>query len=668
MAQPQTKKNVNSENNKDQSFSILLTAVSAVSDENDLIRLVVSGISSILPCSFSGIGIFDEKNSSWNITIQQKEKLLSKNEIKPILFEFNALFNEIFVDGKLKQIDDKQQPKSNQKFKCFKTLELSSLLVAPLRTIQTKLGVIFLGSENGEYFSDKEIYALQIFAEQLTTVIEEHRLRHSLEKYSNSLQLKNELILNAAGEGIYGVDAKGQATFINSSAKRILGWSLEDVEGKTFHECHHHSYPDGSPYPVSECPGYAALKDGKVHRIDDEVFWTKDGKAVPVEYISTPIIENSEIIGTVIVFSDISERKKAEKELQDAFQEISKLKDALEKERDYLREEYEVSLKFGEIIGESSTLQKMLVQIEAVASTPANVLIFGESGTGKELTARAIHSRSERSESSLIKVNCASIPRELFESEFFGHVKGSFTGAHRDRVGRFELADGGTLFLDEVGEIPLELQSKLLRVLQEKEFERIGDEKTKKVDVRILAATNRDLKKEVEKGNFREDLFFRLSVFPIEVPPLRDRREDIVPLAIHFLEKSCNEMGRDMLKLTREQGRLLENYHWPGNIRELQHVIARAAILSTGSKLQLDSTLFQSSTTPKKSTKSVDILPDAEFLTAEEFKQREKENIVAALQHSDWRVSGKGGAAELLGIKPTTLSHQMKTFNIKKPS
>ena len=224
------------------------------------------------------------------------------------------------------------------------------------------------------------------------------------------------------------------------------------------------------------------------------------------------------------------------------------------------------------------------------------------------------------------------------------------------------------MFLDEVGEIPLELQSKLLRVLQEKEFERIGDEKTKKVDVRILAATNRDLKKEVEKGNFREDLFFRLSVFPIEVPPLRNRREDIVPLAIHFLEKSCNEMSRDMLKLNREQGKLLENYRWPGNIRELQHVIARAAILSTSSKLQLDPTLFQSSTTTKKSTKSVENLPDAEFLTAEEFKQREKENIIAALQHSDWRVSGKGGAAELLGIKPTTLSHQMKTLKIKKPT
>ena len=668
MAQPHSKKKVKSENNKDQSFSILLTAVSAVSDENDLIRLVVSGISSILPCCLSGIGIFDEKNSSWNITIQQKEKFLSKDEIKPILFELNVLFNEIFVDGKLKQIDDKQKAQSHQNNKCFKILKLSSLLVAPLRTIHTKLGVIFLGRERGEYFSEKEIYALQIFAEQLTTVIEEHRLRDSLEKYSSNLRLRNELILNAAGEGIYGIDKNGRGTFVNRSAVDILGWDLEDFKKTNSHDCHHHTKIDGSPYPKEECPIYHALKDGKVHRCDNEVFWSKDGTSVPVEYISTPIIQKGEIIGAVIVFSDITERKNAEKKLNNAFNEIKLLKDELEKERDYLREEYEVSLKFGEIIGESSALQKMLVQIEAVASTPANVLIFGESGTGKELTARAIHSRSERSESSLIKVNCASIPRELFESEFFGHVKGSFTGAHRDRVGRFELADGGTLFLDEVGEIPLELQSKLLRVLQEKEFERIGDEKTKKVDVRILAATNRDLKKEVEKGNFREDLFFRLSVFPIEVPPLRNRREDIVPLAIHFLEKSCNEMSRDMLKLNREQGKLLENYRWPGNIRELQHVIARAAILSTSSKLQLDPTLFQSSTTTKKSTKSVENLPDAEFLTAEEFKQREKENIIAALQHSDWRVSGKGGAAELLGIKPTTLSHQMKTLKIKKPT
>ena len=494
-------------------------------------------------------------------------------------------------------------------------------------------------------------------------------LKQTPEEFSKQRLLEYELILQSAGEGIYGFDAEGHATFVNQSAIDMLGWELKDFLGKkNTHECHHHSRVDGSHYPQEECPIYASLKDGKVHRESNEVFFTKDDKAVPVEYISTPIIENGKVKGAVVVFSDISERKKAASELQDALEDIQKLHIALKKERDYLREEVEHTVKFGEIIGESPALKQMLVQIEAVAPTPANVLIYGESGTGKELTARAIHNRSERAKRPLIKVNCASIPKDLFESEFFGHVKGSFTGAHRDRVGRFELANEGTLFLDEIGEIPIELQSKLLRVLQENEFERIGDEKTRKVDARIIAATNRDLKKEVEKGKFREDLFYRLSVIPIEVPPLRNRREDIIPLALHFLNKQCTNMGKCDYKLTRRQGQLLENYSWPGNIRELEHVVARAAILSKGKRLSLDPILLSSekSETHEKTTSSNN-LKKSKYLTAEEFKLKEKANIIAALSESNWRVSGEGGAAELLGIKPTTLAHQMKKLKIKKP-
>jgi len=229
-----------------------------------------------------------------------------------------------------------------------------------------------------------------------------------------------------------------------------------------------------------------------------------------------------------------------------------------------------------------------------VACTPASVLIHGESGVGKEMIARAIHSTSERNDKPLVKVNCASIPKELFESEFFGHVRGAFTGAHKDRVGRISLANGGTLFLDEVGEIPLDLQSKLLRVLQEREFERVGDDRTIKADVRIIAATNRDLKNEVKLNRFREDLYYRLSVFPIEVPPLRSRQGDISLLAAHLLKKSCRELGREPLSLTNQQVATLENHHWPGNIRELKNVIERAVILSKGNMLRLDLALQDS--------------------------------------------------------------------------
>ena len=282
--------------------------------------------------------------------------------------------------------------------------------------------------------------------------------------------------------------------------------------------------------------------------------------------------------------------------------------------------------------------------------------------------ARAIHARSPRADAPLVKVNCASISKELFESEFFGHVKGAFTGAHKDRVGRFQLADGGTIFLDEVGEIPIELQSKLLRVLQESEFERVGDDITRSVDVRVIAATNKDLEKLVLDGTFREDLFYRLSVFPIEVPPLRKRREDVIYLAQHFLERTCNDFGRHTMKLTRSQADQIQNYDWPGNVRELKNVIERAVILSRGNSLRLDLSL------PENAIGSGQFAEQGEFSGAErvlneqQMKALQKRNVHMALRQTNWRVSGKEGAAELLGVKPTTLTDRMKMMGIRKPS
>jgi transcriptional regulator with GAF, ATPase, and Fis domain len=295
------------------------------------------------------------------------------------------------------------------------------------------------------------------------------------------------------------------------------------------------------------------------------------------------------------------------------------------------------------------------------------VLLQGESGVGKELVAHAIHTQSSRADNPLVKVNCASIPKELFESEFFGHVKGAFTGAHRDRIGRFQLADGGTIFLDEIGEIPLELQGKLLRVLQESEFERVGDDVTKSVDVRVVAATNRDLEKLIVEGEFREDLFYRLSVFPIEVPPLRDRDEDIVQLAQHFLERVCNDFGRPLMTLTRAHANDLRDYHWPGNVRELKNVIERAVILSPANVLRLDLSM------PNREIAQTVAAADEpgqgeQVLTEKEMREFQRKNLVAALQETNWRVSGPAGAAELLGVKPTTLADRIRTFGIKRPA
>jgi transcriptional regulator with GAF, ATPase, and Fis domain len=294
------------------------------------------------------------------------------------------------------------------------------------------------------------------------------------------------------------------------------------------------------------------------------------------------------------------------------------------------------------------------------------VLIQGESGVGKELVAHAIHSRSQRASGPLVKVNCASIPRELFESEFFGHVKGAFTGAHRDRIGRFELAHGGTLFLDEVGEIPLELQGKLLRVLQESEYERVGDDQTRTADVRVIAATNRDLEVLVKEGGFREDLYYRLSVFPIEVPPLRERGDDIVQLASHFLERVCVEFGRPLLSLSKQQAQLLKEYAWPGNARELKNVIERAVILSSGKVLRLDLAMVDM-LQPGAAHEARTAESTPAIMTEKALNALEKENILAALRLSEWRVSGPNGAAKLLGLKPTTLNDRIKKFGLRKP-
>ena len=480
-----------------------------------------------------------------------------------------------------------------------------------------------------------------------------------------NLEAAHQLILNAAGEGIYGLDADGNTTFGNAATYEILGWHVEDILGQKAHEVHHHSHADGSPYPRTDCPIYAALKDGEIHRVDDEVFWHTNGMAVPVEYTSTPIMKDGKPDGAVVVFRDISKRKEIEFQREQAYAEVKALTEQLEQERDYLRDEVNDSANFGEIIGESEALKRAMAQIEAVARTPVSVLILGESGVGKEMIARAIHTKSDRADKPLVKVNCASIPKDLFESEFFGHVRGAFTGAHQDRTGRLQLANGGTLFLDEIGEIPVSQQGKLLRALQEGEFERVGDDRTIKVDVRVVAATNRDLLAEMKAGRFREDLFYRLSVFPVEVPPLRDRLDDVAPLALHFIEEICRELGREPMQMTQSQVSLLKRQPWPGNIRELKNVIERAVISTTGNRLRLDLALPAATARTAQTAESA--LPEpSEFVTAEEFKLLEKANITAALVHSNWTVWGPDGAAELLGMRPSTLSYQMKALGIVK--
>ena len=488
-----------------------------------------------------------------------------------------------------------------------------------------------------------------------------------VEQVFERIEKQNQLILSAAGEGIYGLDAEGKTTFVNPAAERILGWNTEDMVGHDAHLMFHHTHADGSHFPVQQCPIHASFSDGQVHHVDDEVFWHKNGEAIPVEYTSTPIFEMGRLVGAVVLFRDIRERKRAEQQLRDALEEVESLKRRLELENQYLQEEIKAEVNHRNIVGNSPAVAKLVQQIAMVAPTSANVLISGESGTGKELIARAIHAGSTRSDRPLIRVNCAAIPRDLFESEFFGHVKGAFTGAVQDRPGRFELAHGGTLFLDEVGEIPLELQSKLLRVLQDQQFERVGDNRTREVDVRVIAATNRELKEMIDAGQFREDLYFRLNVFPIDSVPLRKRIEDVPLLARHFLHRACLKFNKPGVRIPPAQLEVLARYPWPGNIRELENVIERQVIVTQDQRLSFDDLLLAEPlsrhTTFNIPAQDHSALPEHP-LTEQALCHQQRCNALKALKAAKGKVSGAGGAAELLGMKPTTLASRLQKWGV----
>ena len=476
------------------------------------------------------------------------------------------------------------------------------------------------------------------------------------------IERQNKLLLSAVGDGIYGVDVHGNATFVNEAAEQILGWTKSELIGKNMHQICHHSHETGEHYHPHCCPIYAAFQDGEVHSVDDEVFWNNEGQPIPIEYKSTPLTENGVLIGAVVIFRDISQRKSIQSELLRALKEVDTLKEQLEQDNAYLLEELNADFNHHQIIGQSIKVQHMVNQIGLVGATNANVLITGESGTGKELIARAIHEVSERKARPLIRVNCAAIPVDLFESEFFGHIKGAFSGAISDRIGRFELADGATIFLDEVGEIPIQLQGKLLRVLQEQQFERVGESKTRNVNVRVISATNQNLQTLVEQNKFREDLYFRLNVFPIHSPALRERADDIPLLVKHFIEKVCVDLNRPQHSVSVAQMKYLTDYQWPGNIRELENIIERQIILAQSNRINFDF-LAKDKAQVKTNTDRVD---NQQLINAQQQKSLQKSNLENALKYAKGKIYGEEGAAALLGLKPTTLASQLKKYGINK--
>jgi len=487
----------------------------------------------------------------------------------------------------------------------------------------------------------------RVFADRAAAELRRLRVEQTLREREEKLSR----LVNGAMDAIVELDDNLAITNLNAAAEKLFAESLATARGTSF-----------ARFLGDDCriKLINLIGELKTRPEGERYLWVPggfrarpaDGEEFPAEATLSGQQTNNRWFHTLIL-RDVNDRLAAEAKIQ-----------ALTEQAEYLKEEIRALHGFDEVIGRSPALMQTLRDVEQVAPTDASVLIMGETGTGKEVIARAIHNASNRADKPLVRVNCAAIPANLIESEFFGHEAGAFTGATKRREGRFALANGGTIFLDEIGELPLDLQSKLLRVLQEGEFEPVGSSQTQKIDVRVLAATNRDLKQAVADGLFREDLYYRLNVFPLELPPLRDRDDDIVLLAEAFVARAALRQGRIPPSLTADTIARLKAYAWPGNVRELQNVIERAVITSPGDQLRLGRALPEGSPdTPVEPTvASTNIIR-----TAEEMDRLERDNIIRALEACNWQVSGQSGAAALLGMKPTTLSSRIKSLRIHRP-
>ena len=460
--------------------------------------------------------------------------------------------------------------------------------------------------------------------------------------------------------GVALTDLSGRFLATNSAYQKMLGYTDEEIGKLTFLELTHEDYRESNWQLVTE------LLEGKRRQFQiEKQYRRKDGSWIWVSN-NVSLVPGTRSMPRFIMAlaEDITERKQTEEmlrrsqaKLENAFEEIKRLKDRLQDENLALREEIDEAFMFDEIVGSSPVLRTVLSSIVKVAPTDATVLISGETGTGKELIARAIHKRSQRASQAFISVNCAALPASLIASELFGHEKGAFTGAVQQRRGRFELAHSGTVFLDEIGEIPVETQIALLRVLQERQFERVGGSRAIPVDVRVIAATNRDLSSSIAAGTFRSDLYYRLNVFPIQVPPLRKRKEDIPILVEYFVKKFAEKMAKRICNIEKRTLELCEAYAWPGNIRELQNIVERSVILCSGDTFMIDEAwLFIQEP----------LQPDSSGLLTQALKDQEKEMIEAALAETRGKVAGTKGAAAKLGLPPSTLESKIKQLKIKK--
>ncbi|HKA17898.1 MAG TPA: sigma 54-interacting transcriptional regulator [Blastocatellia bacterium] len=558
-----------------------------------------------------------------------------------------------------------------------------SLCILPLTTANESLGVLSFSSDKTGVYDDLDLDFAQLVAGQIAVAMEAQcyrdQLTHERDRSQLLLEINNTLVSN--------LNLRELLSAISACLRKVIphdgaGLALYDSESDTLQAsalefpANEELFIENESIPLEGTSAGRAFMGrqtviSKTHEFQQLPFIKRFAEAGVKSVCSAPLISHDRALGALTVAS-LNENAFSEEDAELlgqvagqvaiavenalAFREIDTLKDKLTKEKLYLEEEIQTEYNFEEIIGNSPALKEVLKDVETVAATDSTVLIFGETGTGKELIARAIHNLSQRRDRTLVRVNCAAIPTGLLESEMFGHEKGAFTGAIERRIGRFELANKGTIFLDEVEDIPVELQPKLLRVLQEQEFERLGSARSIRVDVRVVAATNVDLHKLVMDKKFRNDLFYRLNVFPISLPPLRERREDIALLVPFFVNKSAQQMNKTIERIPRETMQALMDYSWPGNIRELQNLIERAVILTRGTVLQVPlSELKQSGS---------NVLDKTHLSTLESV---EREHILRVLRDTSWVIGGPNGAAARLGLNRTTLNNRLRKLGITRP-
>ena len=573
---------------------------------------------------------------------------------------------------------------------------VQSLCVVPVTTALRKIGALAFGSRHEGVYAEADVVFLQQVARQVAVAVD--NAHNFAEAQSVQEQLKEErdrlgLLLEVNNTVVSVLDLHELLKAVSDSLHRLMpheyaSLSLYDAESQTL-QIHALDFPvskgliqEGLTIPVEGSPTGRAIQTRQpvsINRNDIAQFGSDIAQRILAEGLKSaiclPLIAHGRPLGTIVVAS-LKEDQFPEKdaallrpvanqiaiavENSLAFRQVVERANKLSEEKLYLQDEIRTEYNFEEIIGESPALKHILQQLETVAPTDSTILIRGETGTGKELIARAIHHLSGRRERTLVKVNCAAIPTGLLESELFGHEKGAFTGAIAQRVGRFELAHRGTLFLDEVGDIPLELQPKLLRVLQEQEFERLGSTRTTRVDVRLVAATNADLTQKVADNQFRADLYYRLNVFPLTIPPLRERREDIPLLVRYFAQKYARRMKRPIETIPVKAMTALTEYHWPGNVREMENFIERAVILSRGSELQIPVAELK----PRNGIGTPQLAATNGFETLE---HAEREHIVRTLGETKWVIGGPTGAASRLGMKRTTLQSRMRKLGIMRP-